>query len=213
MPSRRIWTEDVLQQTFRLLCDGYDYGEIAEMYGVTRCAVRTRMSHSWVGKAYRERSGKAKSTAIRFWTKTRREELARLYRLELPLKEMAATLGCTVLAIRHQAQDMGLSNRERGSRITAAQRVGKRHSSGSIKIMKAKAKSCWQRPDYVAKQESRGGIKAHMTRIGKIGNDNKRGFIVPADLEADYRLLVCTKGISSAEAGTMLGIIPARAAQ
>ncbi|RFC66473.1 hypothetical protein DYI37_03255 [Fulvimarina endophytica] len=210
MGERVIWTEEVLQRTYRLLCEGYSYGEIAKMYGVTKIAVRSRCNATWVGAAAREKLGVTKSKPVRFWTKERRDELARMYRLEWPLKKMAKALGVTLQSIRHQAAEQGLSDRERGARIMGAQRRGKKHSAKAIAVMSEKAKARWQRPDYVKKQSAI--VKSeHMATISRIANDRRRGFSIPDDKLADYRTYR-DNGYSPAEAGEALGLVQAVAA-
>lgn len=204
-PGRILWTEERLQETFRFLCEGYDRGELAALYGVTRIALRNVCNRTWVGAAVREKLGVERMPPIRFWTKTRREELARFYRLELSRAEMARRLGCTVQSIRHQADVQGLADRERGRRIMAHQRRGKKHTKKALQIMSEKAQARWADPAYVAKQNAPdlAAVRSHQLRQA---NENRRGFHVPDDKLDDYRFMRERKRYSAAEAGAALGL-------
>lgn len=199
--TARIWTEPVLRNVFGMLKDGYDYGEIGELLGVTRIAVRSRVNQTWVGPAYREWSGRKKTRGARFWTKSRRDEVASMYRREIPAREIAKHFGVSLGQVKKVLTQLGIADRSYGNRISG--RKGQRHAPEAIEKMRQKAKARFQCPAYRARH-----LAAHSPEIMRQRQrewaDKRRGGPIPAGQEATYQHLTATKKIPASEAYAMV---------
>lgn len=203
----RMWTEEVLKNVFALLLDGYCYLEIAEMYGVTHCAVRNRVNQTWVGPAYRERRGLKRAKAVHFWTKQRKDQVRQLYWSGKSGAEIAKIMGIAPHSARAIITKLGIGDRVEGAKKASACRIGTKHTPEAIEKMREKARARFQRPEYREKW-----MKSHTPEImrerHRQQNDKRRGFSVPAEHEEAYRHLTQRKKFSAREAAEALQIIP-----
>jgi hypothetical protein len=203
----KMWTDEVLKNVFALLLDGYSYREIAEMYGVTLCAVRNRVNQTWVGPTFRERRGITKMKPVFFWTKERKDQVRRLYWSGMSAAQIAEVMGIAHHSAKAIITKMGIGDRVEGAKKASACRIGTKHTPEALAKMSEKAKARFQRPEYREKW-----MKSHTPEIMRERNrqqaDKRRGFSVPAHHEEAYRHLTQKKGFKAREAAETLQIIP-----
>lgn len=145
------------------------------------------------------------------WTDERLAQLRRLMNLSRSYKEIGEELGCTANAARTTAYKYGWTGHGRSALIRSERQKGQKRPDGFGAKISEHSKRRWQDPEYRARMLA--GIQSAATaavRREKISEAyaRRRGFRVPADLQAEYRFLVDVKKFSPREAGEMLGLLP-----
>jgi hypothetical protein len=145
------------------------------------------------------------------WTDERLAQLRRLMNLSLSYKEIGEALGCTPNAARTTAYKYGWTGHGRSALIRSERLKGQKRPDGFGAKISEHSRRRWQDPE--CRERMLAGIRsaaAAAVRREKISEAyaQRRGFRVPAHLQADYRFLVDVKKYRPREAGEMLGLRP-----